>query len=104
MKVKVREGYIVTLYTEAEISQGQKKVKRVNEQQFFEGDEVDMSPEQLKLQAARVEPMDEGAAKFLADLVLVPASPTAAPDFKAAVAAEVAKALADAGVKVKVAA
>ena len=103
MKFRVRDQFFCTVYAVSETTKDGKKVKRVNEQRFTEGDEMNLTAEQAALEAARIEPIDAEAAAFMEGLTLHASLPVANTDeFRAAVAAEVNKALAAAGVRAKV--
>ncbi len=97
MRFKVRGGYVVTISTPKEVLRNGQTITDVQVQQFYEGDEMDLSIADATNHAARIEAVDKDAAKFMDSMVAVlptPAPAIGSADFQAAVAASVAQALA----------
>ena len=106
MKFTVRPDYVVHLETVVEVPVNGVLQKQVQANSFFGGQPCDLTEAQARDHAFKLHPADDESTAFLDSLVVK--SPNAAPhagsqEFNDAVAAAVAKALAEMGVKTKAA-
>ena len=66
MKFKIRPGYAVHLTKVRVIEQNGRKVKSAAESSFWEGEIVDLTPDEANDHLAKLEPADKESAAFLA--------------------------------------
>ena len=95
MKFKVREGMVCHVVSIVEVNQNGQPVKQEQVQSYWEGQTCDLTEEQARAHAHKLEPLDKPATALLDGMVLKsdPAAAPAGVDI-AALAAAVAAAIA----------